>query len=273
MIPVLLVAIALPLLPSEPPAEREARIALAEVRVHFTDRKRESSEAALEAIAARWPDSRAGLAARLWQGDLLLSEHRDEAAEEAYRAAERGARDPFTRALALRGLGTTALDRHDWSEAEARLLRAALVATPPLSIEIDEKLGIARRERARLFLETLCFATVLLVALGFAFRLRRSDRIALPATTKILAPIYALLLAVAWGRDAGVSHALAYISSGSLALVTLAFAPARPLSRRAALLAAAALTIANVALIYIALRRAGILDVLWETLRAGGDFG
>jgi hypothetical protein len=103
------------------------------------------------------------------------------------------------------------------------------------------------------------------VALVWPLRTYRPE---LPLEARLLAPIYALLVAAAWGRDPHAPEAMLWIALGSLLLVTLAYPAKRP-GRRAR--NTVTLLIGTVAVIYIGLRRSGVMNALVETLRGGTD--
>jgi hypothetical protein len=112
------------------------------------------------------------------------------------------------------------------------------------------------------------------VALCLAWFGRRLARggVRLPLVTLYLAPVHLVLIAGCWGRDAGVLRALYWLAAGSLVLSTVAFAaPPRPQAGRRLLADGALLAAAHAALFWIAIRRAGIVDVLWNTLQGGAD--
>lgn len=255
-----------------PPAlvdDAAAEVEYDRVREEFGHVPRARSLAALEAVAAAHATAPASGRALLWLGDLALRDHQGDDAGRHY--AEAHLRFPHGEigALGLRGLGDVAYFQGRYTDA-IPLFEAALAEAPPvLAIELRQKRAIAFESRRRFGYEIGAWLVLGLVAAWFCRRaLAQRDSLHFPVEAQFLLPLYALLVAACWGRDAGVRHALYWLSLGSLALVTLAFAPT---ARRRLSIDAALLTLANLALFYVAIRRAGIVDVLWTTIKAGAD--
>ena len=248
-----------------------AAAALEELERAFTQQPQASSEAALEALVARWPATPSAERARLWYGDLCLQSGHYADAYASYLAAERASRDARSKTLALRGRGSVAIETHAWSTAVRTLAAAALHADPVLKLELDQKLSFARRERARFLVEIFAWIVLVGVTLVFAERLRRATRRALPSASVYLVPVYALFLAAAYGHDTQVFRALAWTAVGSLALVSLGLARRDEAQRAERVAVAIAFSLANAALIYVAFRRAGLLEILSAMQRAGGS--
>lgn len=258
-----LVALA-PLVAAADPADGE----LQSIRDAFSSRPIAASRAELSALALRRPDSEAARRARLWLGDLALQAKRYDEADARYEDARESSTGE-DHALALRGLGAVAAQRHRWSEA-ASLFDQALAGAPPLlAYELRERSTGARREHRRFLFAVAAAALYAGVALAFALRLRRRPRDLFPTPLRFMLPLYALFIAAAWGRDPAVLRALGVLAAGSLGLSWLAFATRgrRPLVEILLVVAA------TVALGYFALWHAAILDVLRETIQSGGAAG
>lgn len=259
--------------PAAPPIaltdDAAAEVEYDRIRDQFGHEARPQSVAALAALTARHPASPAAGRALLWMGDLAARDHVYDDAERHYSEARRRFPVGEMGALALRGLGDTALARGRFTEA-IPLYEAALVGAPRvLAIELQQKRAIAFESRRRFGFEIIAWLLFCGAILYFARRLLQPG-VALhwPTEVKFMAPLYLLLVVACWGRDEGVRHALYWLALGSLGLVTLAFLPA---VRRRLTVDGALLTLGNLALFYIAIRRAGIVDVLWTTLKAGAD--
>jgi hypothetical protein len=213
------------------------------------------------------PGSQAAARALIWAGALALRDGR--AAQAGQRFGE--ARRRFARGelgvLAARGLGDVAMSERHWTAAIARYDEALVDASPLLRHELTEKREMAERERARSWLELVAWLLLVACLVGL-IRPLRTYRPELPLEARLLAPVYAVLVAAAWGRDPRAPVAMAWIAVGSLLLVTVAYAARRP-GRRAR--DTVTLLIGTVAVIYIGLRRSGVMNALVETLRGGTD--
>ena len=108
----------------------------------------------------------------------------------------------------------------------------------------------------------------------FGLRMRGHARsLRLPAEVLYALPVYALLIAGALGRDAQVVRALVLGSAGSLVLIAasgIANARTEPVRGRWLILHATVLLAANLALFYVVLYRAELLDNIGTTF-GGGD--
>lgn len=246
----------------------DATRALDDLRRGFAIRSRKDTERELEALAARYEGAPATASALLWLGDLELGDGAPDRAERRFAEVARRFPSGESAALAERGLGSCAFARHDWGAAAGHFGAAlARARDPALAAELQNRRDLALRERTRYRIEFAAWALCAAAALRFLVLARRGMR--LPLATWFLIPVYALLVAGAWGRDAAVTRALALVGGGSLLLTTLALAPTAPRSRRALALDAALVALATSGLAYAALRRSGALDALWQTLQIG----
>jgi hypothetical protein len=239
--------------------------ALRTIEQQFAVRPRAESEAALVALAGRWPDAPAAGRALIWLGGLALGDGRLDAAADRF-ATTRQRFSGELRALAERGLGDVALHRGHFSKAAA-FYGAGLsdAEAPSLRFELDEKLALAKRLHRRWLAELAAWLGLVLALAWLGRGLRRPLR--LPAETLYVLPFTALMAALSWPRDHGVFVTLAWLGGGALVICTVAFAgsPA-PGGRRRLALDLTAATVANLALGYIALRRGGIIDSLTQSL-------
>jgi hypothetical protein len=229
---------------------------------------------------AAWPGAPE---AALWHAEWLRRSKR--LAEAAARFAEIAARWPGSpHAIeALRGAVGTALDARDWGRA-AELARPLPAALPADRVLRDELLEAAARGRRRTLWYALAWLAAIAAALGlgasFAEALYRTPpprRVRAPLELLFLAPIAAVLVGVALTAHETIAPAVTLLSAGGLVLAGLSGAAldllrarGRPLRSRA-LLHAALCVIAVAALLYIALMRDDLLDMVIETVRFGPE--
>ncbi len=249
------------------PAAADAR--LTQLRREFVSRPKAESMAALAALADEAPDTGAAARALDWLGDLRRGEHDVAGAEAAYARAYRS-HDPEGHRLAARGLGDLAVESGAFSRAESLYREARADAGGVLALELDQKIANARKMHRRGLAEWACWAFVVAALLYFVARSRAWQRPRLGAPTEALyaAPVYALLIAGCVGRDPAVLHALWLCALWSLALIAAAGLASRRVAPigGARLAHVALLTVANGALFYAVLNRAGILDSLFFTV-------
>jgi tetratricopeptide (TPR) repeat protein len=250
------------LLPGNVDVEASAAAELQRIQEAFRLDPHGSWQPDAERLVGRWPQAQAAGRACLWMGSLALEQGRYIAARSWFDETLRRFPDGNLATLAWRGRGDVDYKEGHYAAALAAYARARPDAQGSLALELDEKLRAARRERDRFVAELAAwtFALGSLVWLALALRGRT---LRVPTETWALLPIYALLVLAAWRRDRQMTHALAYIAAGSLALVTTAFAGGPPRSR---LRTALVLSLANLAVLYIALQRAGATSVTWATL-------
>jgi hypothetical protein len=253
-----------------PASANEAEAELTRIQTAFAHDPRGSWEANAEALIARWPSSAAAGKALIWLGGLALARRDRLRARVCFGAALQRFPEGELAALAHRGLGDVSFGERHWMAALAEYDEALPQASPLLRYELLEKRAATLTEQRRFLLEVAAWGIASVICSWFAWRSRR-QRFRLPPETVWLAPIYILLVMAAWGRDPNVPSALAYFACGSLALVTVAFAGRRQGTTRSLVLEAALVTIGNLAIAYIAIRRAGLIDVLRETLKAGAE--
>ena len=237
----------------------EADARLAEIRAHF-------SVAALEALARDAPGTEAGGEAAAWRGALALAAHDPDGAGAWFALAESAPPGGEARRQSERGLGNLALLQRRYPSALAHYRAAAAGANPVLAEELSQKRALAGRLLVRQRFEWLAWI-VWCGSFGyFAARAWRGRGPLRPPLEAIyVLPLYALLIAGAWGRDPLVARALG--AAGALSLLSIAVAGLA--SRRAApgprlrWLQAALLVVANLALFYGVVNHSG----LWETLK------
>lgn len=243
------------------------------IEIAFSQTPRNRVVAALTELARRHPESPLAARSLLWRGDLLLQARDRAGADASYRAAQAVAHEPIDAALAWRGLGNVALERHAWRDAEGDFARASLHASGILANEIEEKRLIAHRELVRYRLEVAAWLVVVLVGGVLAVRVMRSRARAWPREATFLLPVYATFVALGLGKDRRVLDAVVFVVAGSLTLTTLLLAVPSPSRWSARTLLVLAVSIANASLVYASCRRAGIVDSLQETLRGGSESG
>lgn len=246
--------------PASSPVER-----LAQIRRAFPTRAKAVSVAALERLAHEAPHDPAGGRAMLWLGDLSLQEGELARAGDFYRGAE-----PFSgelHRLALRGEGDVAMRAHHYIDARNRY-RAALAGAPPiLTAELTQKVALAIRLRRRELGALFSLGLYVLVLGWFAWRIRRpGTSLRPPLDALYVVPVYALLILGCLHRDPAVLRALELGALGSLVLIFASGlatrrSPARPLFH------ATALVCANLALFYVVVWHAGIIDLILTTLQ------
>jgi hypothetical protein len=250
------------LLPGNVDAEASASVELQRIQQAFGIDPHGSWQPDAERLVARWPQAQAAGQACLWMGGLALEQHRWVAARSWFEETLRRFPNGTLASFAWRGIGDVDYKEGHYAAALAAYRRATVGAQGSVALELEEKLRAARRERDRFIAELAAWACALASLVWLALALR-GRTLHVPTETWALLPIYALLVLAAWQRDRQMTHTLAYIAAGSLALVTAAFAGGPPRSRvRTALL----LSVANAAVIYIALQRSGATSIAWATL-------
>lgn len=214
--------------------------------VHAQDGRDAPALARFREVTARWPDSEWAAQARKAEGDVLLRRGDYEGARRAYES--------------LRGRGDPALD-----ETAAHAL------------------ATLARERRRARLATACWGVLALFAAGSLAAARRAAgswrglarALARPPSEAIyLVPIVALFVLAGTTEHEAILGALAFIGAGSLAIAWLsggALAAVARLSLPRALAHGGAAAVAAAALVYLALFREGLLDLVVETIRFGAE--
>ena len=253
--------------------DSEASTALLEIERSFAATPRQQAEAALRAFIHRWPRTDAGERALLWQGDLSLQSGQLGDGDASYRAALGSSKDERSTTLAWRGLGNVALERHAWADAVDDFTRARSTAVGSLAVDLDEKRAIAVREQARYRVELLAWGILAIFIIASILQIYSAHNRALPGATVFLLPTYGVFLLMARGHDVRVCRALVAIIAGSITLTTLTLARPLPASRLSRVLLLVSVSLANLCMLYVACRRSGILDQLWETLHSGGEAG
>jgi hypothetical protein len=193
---------------------------LDELRAHLATRGKPETMRELERLATDAQGTDAGAHASLWLGDLLREGGDPARATAAYLRAR-----PFggeSQALAERGLGDLSVMAQHYLEARAHYEAALPNASPLLRAELTQKRELTTRLHARALTAYGALAVVSLALAWFLSRvLRRKSPLQFPSEIAYVLPIYALLVAGAWGRDANVLHALILCSLASLPLIGL----------------------------------------------------
>ena len=250
----------------------EARAALTLIEQHVQSTPLERTATALDELARRWPHTLAGERARLWHADLALQQKHYDAANADYSALLRSL-DAHTMSLAHRGLANIALERHEWSAARRELERASHGCDALVCVELVEKREVARREQRRDMIEIASWLVLACCVAAFVVRLARARERHIPLAAKFLVPTYAVLVAAGFRLDARPWHAMLIIACGSVLTTSLAFAAPLPRTVAARGVLLGSISVATLALLYVACRRAGILDPLIETLHGGAEAG
>lgn len=225
-----------------------------------------------------WPGA---VDAALFLAEMLRRTGRHADAQVAYaRVVERWPQSDQA-AIAMRGGAGNAIEAHDW-ELATRLAHALPITDPADSVLRDDLLAaIARgRFRARLYIAAwVAFAVgalALVASLAEAIaRARGAPPLRPPIEVLFLAPFGGLLVAIAYVQNMPIAPSVAVLTMGTVALtwvsgatLDLVRATSRPVRARAIAHAVAA-ALAALALGYISLVRAGLLDVIAETVRYG----
>jgi hypothetical protein len=247
----------------------DAAARLAEIRARFTQRDKSESTLALEQLAREAPSTEAGGQAAAWRGALAQQAGDLDGASEWY-ARALTAPPGAARRLGARGLGDLDVAARRYRSAERRFAEAARGADGVLAEELTQKLALAQKLALRQWIEWASWLMVALALGYFAARAWRGTGALRPPLELIyVAPIYALLVAGGWGRDADVLRALIMGALGSAALITAAGLAARRAAPTGKLrwLQALALVAGNLALFYAVVNRTGIYDKLIMSAR------
>jgi hypothetical protein len=183
--------------------------------------------------------------------------------------------------IAIRGGAGNAIDAGEWDLATKLAHDLPLVEPSDRVLRDDLLVAVARGKfRARLYgaawIAALAGAAALLASLAEAIvRARRRPLLRPPIEVLFLAPFGGLLVAIAYVQDMPIAQSIAVLTAGTVALawvsgatLDLVRAAGRPVRVRAITHAALA-ALAALALGYISLVRAGLLDVIAETVRYG----
>jgi hypothetical protein len=183
--------------------------------------------------------------------------------------------------IAIRGGAGNAIDAGAWDLATKLAHDLPLVEPSDRVLRDDLLVAVARGKfRARLYsaawIALLAGAVALLASLAEAIvRARRRPALQPPIEVLFLAPFGGLLVAIAYVQNMPIAESIAVLTAGTVALTWVSGATldlvrvaGRPVRARAITHAVAA-ALAALALGYISLVRAGLLDVIAETVRYG----
>lgn len=219
--------------------------------------------------------------AALFLAEMLRRTQRHAEAQVAFaRVVERWPSTPHA-SIAMRGGAGNAIEAHDWDLA-VRLARSLPIVEPSDAVLRDDLLVAVDRGRfrARLYgaawIAFLLGAAVLLASLAEAIvRARRPPALRPPIEVLFLAPFGGLLVVIAYVQTMPIASSVAVLTAGTVGLtwlsgaaLDLVRAAGRPVRARA-LGHALAAAVAALALGYISLVRAGLLDIIAETVRHG----
>jgi hypothetical protein len=225
-----------------------------------------------------WPGA---VDAQLFLAELLRRTGRHAEAQRAYARVVETWPESEQATIAIRGGAGNAIEARDWPLA-IRLANALPIADPADAVLRDDLLAAVARGkfRARLYgaawIALIVGAAFLLLSLVEAIvRARRAPSLRPPIEVLFLAPFGGLLVGIAYAQDMPVAPSVAVLTAGTLgmtwlsgAALDLARSTGRAVRARAFLHAFAA-AMAALALGYISLVRAGLLDVIAETVRYG----
>jgi tetratricopeptide (TPR) repeat protein len=232
-------------------------------------------------VAAEWPGAPE---AALWLADWLRRHERLDEAAARFDAVLARWPDSAHARIALRGGAGAAIEAHDWERAEALASRLPHADDADDVVRQDLLDGAARgRRRARYVV--LAWIAVIAAFAGLAGSLAeatlRGGRTRLrwrpPVEVMFLAPIAAVLLGVAFTAHRLIAPAVATVILGALGMAYLSGATLDTLRARGrsiemrALLHIVGCTFATLALVYLALMRDDLLDIVLETVRFGPE--
>ena len=207
--------------------------------------------------------------ARLWLGDLALARGATADARRWYQFALQHARDPSEVGRAHRGLGDAAMvDGHPREALREIDLALASHPSPTLQLELEDK-QVAARQAARLSaIDLVAWAFLIVFLVAALIQLRRartSMRAHIPIEIWFLLPVYLLFFGVAFGRGEELARAVVETVLGAFIVISLAAVV--PLARRTLpqLMQLTATVVANLAVLYLAVRHAHLMDRLLQS--------
>jgi len=257
-----------------PRGEHAAIAAELATLVANADRRTDVEATARRLAEAAWPGAPD---AALWLAEWMRERKRFAEATAAYETVL--ARWPGSKqaATAQRGRVGVAIDAKQWARALA--LAEALPALSTIdALERDDLIAAAVRGRRKDRAYVAAWIALAVIGLGLATsltlairRARRRPRI--PTELIYLAPIAAVFVAISFTAHRAIAPAVLVISLGGVVLATLSGATLDLVPRSRVRLAshAVACVVAVVALVYVAMMREGLFDMLVETVRFGPD--
>ncbi len=269
----------------DPGGKSDAALArFTEILQGFSARPEAASIAAVEALLAEYPTWSGAPRALLWLAEIHRRAGRTQDALDRYLQAAKDWPASEENAHAWRGAGDMAA-RQDRFDQALRYYHSMPITVPAQLRSRDDALDALARDRWRARIFIACHALVALVFLGLLAALRLAagsaraslGALARPSTEALfMFPIAALLLAVSFTGHEAIAPAVAIMSGGGLALVWLSGAaleraPSAGRRRLRVLVHTAAVSLAVLALCYIAVHRGHLVDMLLETLRHGPD--
>jgi tetratricopeptide (TPR) repeat protein len=259
----------------------EAVAAFNEIRHRYPERSPAESIAMMEQLLADHPDWPGAVRGVMWlarvhqrEGDLAR------AAARYGEVAERWPDSPET-FEALRGAGDVAIARGRLDDAEAYFTALQTGGDPTLERAKHEAFVVLRKERRRArwyWMSFVAIAAALVVLIGSLRHAAGSWRAAgaalrSPPTEAIyFAPVAIVMIIAAATGHQSIAPATAIVLAGGLAVTWLSgagLARAREPWRVAAHALSAAAAV--VAIVYIALHRTRLIDLIAETIRFGPE--
>ncbi|HEV7559690.1 MAG TPA: tetratricopeptide repeat protein [Kofleriaceae bacterium] len=221
--------------------------------------------------------------AAVWLADWLRGAGRFDDARARYAAVIAKWPQAPQAQTALRGETGAAIDAHDWNAAEALVASISTVA-PEDRVLRDELAGEIRQGRTRDRFYIVAWIAVGVVIAGLVASLIEASRragkrppLVPPIEVMFLGPVAAVIVGVSITANRVIAPAVAMISIGGLVCawlsgttLDLVRASNRPIRARA-LGHVAGCLVAVAALVYIAMMRDGLLDLLIETVRVGPE--
>jgi len=228
--------------------------------------------------ASAWPGAPE---AALWVAEWLRRHERLGEARARFEAAAERWRGTRFEPTALRGAASAALEAHAWTRAEemARRLPSAEEAD---RIVRDDLLAQAARGRARGRWYGVAWVIAIASLLGLAASLveaggKRRPALRPPVEVLFLAPVAAVLVAVAFTAHRLIAPAVATIAAGGVAMAWLSGAALdtlrareRPVRTRAIVHVVVCL-VGIAALGYVVMTRDNLLDMVIETVKFGPE--
>lgn len=246
---------------------------------NFDDTKAAKAVAEVRAIVAdakAWPGAPAAL---LWMAQVTQRHGDGFAAEQLY--AELAATYPTApeAALAIRGAAEAASSQQAFVRALDYLDKAVISPTDAPGLADTRALILRERLRHRAYLASfgvIAFALlVFVVTIALYAHGWRAIRDALrpPLTAIYVVPVFALLMWGALASHEGIAPAVAIMSVGGIGLTWFSGSALRLAPRRGLIVIGLGLvaSVAALAVVYIALHRTRLIDLIIATVRFGPD--
>jgi outer membrane protein assembly factor BamD (BamD/ComL family) len=238
------------------------------------------SRARMEALLQKWPDFALADRALFWLGQRLAEEHRPDAAIARFAELERRFPSSEWALRAKKSRADILLSRgHPFV---ARAVYRELLAAPDPVARSAGKEGLA--DSVSFLVRGLFVVLSIIYLVGFAWlHLRaispRARLARVPLELTYYLPIAALFVVAALTENRAIGVATSAIAVGGAIVVWLtsigwsARLDRAPMSRGARIGRVVAVTVAVLALVFLAVQATGLTDIVIETLRAGPERG